>query len=76
GTFSYCMDSAGDVKIRVYNVIGDLAVKIDDTKAAGQQTSTINTGRLAPGVYLYILERTYTGGTKTRSKVKKFVVKH
>ncbi|MDP3543431.1 MAG: T9SS type A sorting domain-containing protein [Elusimicrobiota bacterium] len=76
GTFSYCMAAAGDVKIRVYNAIGDLAVKVDDTKAAGAQTSTINTARLAPGVYLYILERAYNNGDKTRSKVKKFVVKH
>ncbi|MCR4295074.1 MAG: T9SS type A sorting domain-containing protein, partial [Elusimicrobia bacterium] len=76
GTFSYCMTSAGDVKIRVYNAIGDLAVKVDDRKSAGQQTSTIDTARLAPGVYLYILERTYDSGDKSRSKVKKFVVKH
>lgn len=76
GTFSYCMASAGDVNIRVYNVIGDLAAKIEDTKAAGQHTSTLDTARLAPGVYLYILERNYTGGNKTRSKVKKFVVQH
>lgn len=76
GTFSYCMESAGDVNIRVYNVIGDLAAKIEDTKAAGQHTSTLDTGRLAPGVYLYILERNYNGGNKTRSKVKKFVVQH
>lgn len=76
GTFSYCMLAAGNVKIRVYNVIGDLAVKVDDTKSAGQHTSTINTARLAPGVYLYILEREYLNGDKARSKVKKFVVKH
>lgn len=76
GTFSYCMASAGNVKIRVYNVVGDLAVKVDDTKSAGQHTSTIDTARLAPGVYLYILEREYNNGDKARSKVKKFVVKH
>lgn len=76
GTFSYCMDSAGSVKIRVYNAIGDLAVKVDDNRSAGQHTSTINTARLAPGVYLYILERSYDNGNKARSKVKKFVVKH
>ncbi|MDO8631355.1 MAG: SBBP repeat-containing protein [Phycisphaerales bacterium] len=76
GTFSYCMESAGSVKIRVYNVIGDLTVKVDDTKPSGAALSTIDTGRLAPGVYLYILERDYNNGTKARSKVKKFVVKH
>ncbi|MFI5344873.1 MAG: hypothetical protein ACHQ51_00720 [Elusimicrobiota bacterium] len=76
GTFNYCMESQGDVKIRVYNAIGDLAVKVDDTKAAGPQFSTIDTGRLAPGVYMYILERTYVTGNKSRSKVKKFAVQH
>ncbi|MDD5301825.1 MAG: SBBP repeat-containing protein [Elusimicrobia bacterium] len=76
GTFSYCMESAGAVKIRVYNVIGDLAVKIDDTKPAGAQLSTVDTARLASGVYLYILERDYGAGNKARSRVKKFVVKH
>lgn len=76
GSFSYCMESAGTVNIRVYNVIGDLAAKIEDTKVAGQYTSTLDTSRLAPGVYLYILERNYNGGNKTRSKVKKFVVQH
>lgn len=75
GTFSYCMVDAGTVKIRVYNAIGDLAVKVDDTKSSGQHTSTINTARLAPGVYFYILERNYNNGDKARSKVKKFVVK-
>ncbi|MEQ1919216.1 MAG: T9SS type A sorting domain-containing protein [Elusimicrobiota bacterium] len=76
GTFAYCMETAGDVKIRVYNTIGDLAVKIDDSKSAGSQTSTVNTARLAPGVYFYILERNYVGGNKSRSKVKKFAVQH
>ena len=76
GTFAYCMDTAGDVKIRVYNAIGDLAVKVDDSRSAGAQTSTIDTGRLAPGVYFYTLERNYAGGNKSRSKVKKFAVQH
>lgn len=74
GTFSYCMDIAGTVKIRVYNAIGDLTSKIEDTKPSGQQTSTMNTGRLAPGVYLYTVERDY-GTYKTQSSVKKFAVK-
>lgn len=76
GTFAYCMLSAGTVKIRVYNVIGDLAVKVDDTKSAGTQMSTIDTARLAPGVYLYLLERDYGSGNKSSSKVKKFTVRH
>ncbi len=76
GTFSYCMELAGNVKIQVWNVIGDLASKIEDVKPAGSQTSTMDTARLAPGIYLYVLERSYVNGQTTRSNVKKFVVKH
>ncbi|UPT76032.1 MAG: T9SS type A sorting domain-containing protein [Elusimicrobiota bacterium] len=68
------MAGPGTVKIKVYNVIGDLVSKIEDNKSAGQQTSTMNTGRLAPGVYLYTLERDY-GTHQVKSRVKKFAVK-
>ena len=74
--FEYCMARPGKVKIRVYNIIGDLAAKIEDVKGIGAQLSSINTGRLAPGVYLYKLEKNYDNGTSSTSGVKKFVVKH
>jgi len=76
GNFRYCMDAAGTVKIRVYNVIGDLVAKVEESKPAGSQLSSLNTGRLAPGVYLYLLERNYGSGISKVSKVKKFVVQH
>jgi len=76
GNFAYCMALPGTVKIRIYNAIGDLAAKIEDTKPAGAQLSTLNTARLAPGVYLYRLEKNYGGGNSTTSKVKKFLVRH
>lgn len=75
GTFAYCMAGPGTVRIRVYNAIGDLASKIEDYKQGGSQTSTMNTGRLAPGVYLYTLERDY-GTHRDQSRVKKFAVRH
>jgi len=50
--------------------------KLEDSKAAGAQTSVLNTARLAPGVYLYRLEKDYGGSNSTTSKVKKFVVRH
>jgi hypothetical protein len=74
--FEYCMALPGTAKIRVYNAIGDIVARIEDSKAAGAQLSAINTGRLAPGVYLYRLEKNYDNGTSTTSSVKKFVVKH
>lgn len=76
GNFAYCMALQGTVKIRVYNAIGDLATKVEDSKSSGAQLSTINTERLASGVYLYIMEKDYGSGNVNRSGVKKFVVKH
>ena len=76
GTFAYCMDESGNVTIKVYNMIGDLAAKLEDAKPAGSQSSTLNTGRMAPGVYLYRIEKNYHSGTSTHSSVKKFAVKH
>ena len=76
GNFAYCMELAGTVKIRVYNAIGDLATKVEDSKSSGLQLSTINTARLASGVYLYIMEKDYGNGNVSRAGVKKFVVKH
>lgn len=76
GQFAYCMDGAGTVKIRVYNVIGDIVAKIEESKPSGAQLSTLNTGRLAPGVYLYIVEKVYGGGNTSKAAVKKFLVKH
>lgn len=76
GNFSYCMQLPGTVKIRVYNTIGDVATKVEDSKSSGEQLSTINTARLASGVYLYVMEKDYGNGNVNRSRVKKFVVKH
>ncbi|MDD5301823.1 MAG: IPT/TIG domain-containing protein [Elusimicrobia bacterium] len=76
GNFAYCMALPGTVRIRVYNTIGDLATKVEDPKGSGQQLSTINTARLASGVYLYLMEKDYGGGNVTRTGAKKFVVKH
>jgi hypothetical protein len=72
----YCMDNPGSVVIRVYNAIGDIVAKINDDKASGAQTSTLNTGRLAPGVYFYVLEKIYGGGLTTRGGYTKFAVIH
>jgi|GEM_PF-2019406 len=75
GTFAYCMSMPGTARIKVYNVLGDLVAKLEDVKAAGAQTSVLNTARLAPGVYLYRLEKDY-GSSSNTSKVKKFAVRH
>lgn len=76
GNFAYCMTQAGTARINVYNVIGDLVAKIEETKSAGSQVSVLNTARLATGVYLYRLEKDYGANNSVVSKVKKFAVRH
>ena len=70
------MANAGTVRIRIWNAIGDIVAKIDDRKPAGPALSPLNTGRLAPGVYLYILDKDYGAGNSTRSHVERFAVRH
>jgi len=50
--------------------------KSNEARAAGPHSVVLNTVRLAPGVYLYRIEKNYDNGTSTTSSVKKFVVKH
>lgn len=74
--FAYCMARPGTAEIRVYNIIGDIVFKSEDDRGAGAHSVVLNTARLAPGVYLYRIEKNYDNGTSTTSSVKKFVVKH
>ena len=76
GSFAYCMALPGTARIRIYNAIGDLVAKIEDVQSAGPKLSSLNTARLAPGVYLYRLEKDYGNGNSTTSRVQKFVVQH
>ncbi len=70
------MASPGNVTIRIYNEAGDLADEIDDSKPAGLQTSQVSTGRMAPGVYYYLLSIRYDSGGSENQGVQKFVVIH
>jgi hypothetical protein len=70
------MELAGTARVRIYNVVGDLVAKLEDTGSAGAHITQLNTARLAPGVYLYRLEKDYGRGNSSRSGVKKFVVRH
>jgi len=72
----YTMAESGAVEIRVYNEVGNLVTRLEDTKPAGVQMSTIHTDRLAPGVYFYILNVNYASGNSDKHNLKKFVVKH
>jgi hypothetical protein len=74
--FAYCMGGSGTTNIKVWNVIGDLVAKLEQTTPAGSQSATLNTARLAPGVYLYRIEKNFDSGATDRSKIRKFVVQH
>jgi hypothetical protein len=75
-TIAYEMRAAGTVKIRVYNSSGQLAVMLEEHKPEGLQSTPITTSRLAPGVYFYMLTRTYDAFGTDKIKVGpiKFVV--
>jgi hypothetical protein len=72
---AYCMVGAGNVKIRVYNEIGKLVDTVEERKPTGPQGSNINIGKLAPGVYLYLLNLNFDDGSTKKYK-HKFVVIH
>jgi hypothetical protein len=77
GNFAFCMDLSGSARVKVYNSIGDLVAKVEAPNLqAGPQITQLNTARLSPGVYLYILEKDYNSGATAKSHVQKFVVKH
>jgi hypothetical protein len=73
---AYFMSGSGVVNIRVYNEIGNLMFMTNERKSAGTQGSNIDVGRLAPGVYLYLLKMSYDNGSTDKFTKRKFVVLH
>lgn len=71
---AYLMPSPGTVHIRIYNEVGTLVDTIEESKPAGQQTSNVSIGRLAPGVYAYLLSINFNSGATQHNAVNKFVV--
>jgi hypothetical protein len=71
---SYFMKGQGSVLIRIYNEAGDLAAKIEENRPAGNGTSLLDTSRMAPGVYLWLLTMNYSTGPAESFGVKKFLI--
>jgi hypothetical protein len=71
---AYTMAESGTVRIRVYNASGQLVTTLEESKSAGVQSTTITASLMAPGVYLYILERHYGSGSSDKIGPRKFVV--
>lgn len=74
GTFAYCMNEIGTATIKIWNVVGDLVAKLESITPAGAQSQQLNTARLAPGVYLYQIEKRYSSGVTDRGHIRKFAV--
>lgn len=73
---AYRMVEAGLVRIRVYSAAGQLVDVIEARMPAGVQFSAITTARFAPGVYFYLVGRTYDSGRLEQTGVRKFLVTH
>lgn len=71
---AYRMAQAGSVVIRIYTGGGVLVATLEETQPAGQRTSRVTTAHLAPGVYLYLIERRYGSGLSDRIGPRKFAV--
>ena len=72
-SFAYYLRKAGQVRIRVYNERADLASVLTASNAEGAQTTVMNAGGLAPGVYFYLVDMQYLDGSTETLSVHKFI---
>ncbi|HTB22152.1 MAG TPA: ice-binding family protein [bacterium] len=73
---AYDMSDQGNVTIRIYNQAAELVDRIDDSRSAGWQSSTVSVGRFAPGIYYYVLSMNYASGATEIDHARGFVVLH
>jgi hypothetical protein len=67
GTLEYTLPEAGEVSLRVYDVLGRrVRTLTTGRKEAGRHTATLSASRLASGVYI---ARLRTGGTTITRKI-------
>jgi len=71
---AYTMAAAGAVTLKVYSAAGRLVAALEEAKPAGVQSTSVTTSLLAPGVYVYLLERVYGAGGRDRLGRGRFVV--
>jgi len=65
-TFLYNLEAPGKVKIKIYNIIGELIDELEEYKLQGVQTTSWNISNIASGIYLYRIE-----SGKSKFKLKK-----
>jgi hypothetical protein len=62
---SYSLPAASDVKIEVFNLLGQrVSLLVNDRVQSGQHTATFRSGNLSSGIYIYRLQA--DGFTQTR----------
>jgi hypothetical protein len=71
---AYWMASSGTAHVRIFNVVGQLTARQDEAKAAGAQSSLLNLGGYAAGVYLYKIDMNYDSGGTDSVPLSKFLV--
>lgn len=70
-TITYQLPRAADVRLTVYNVLGQLvATLVDSHQAAGQHAAQFDASNLASGVYLYHLQAEDFNQTRMMTLVK------
>ncbi len=74
-TIKYALPAASQVKIRIYNTLGQVVkVLVDGQKPAGYHEINWNASNLASGVYLYSIEAKAVSGGKDFNVVKKMML--
>ena len=70
-TIGYEIEASGDVKLRVFNVLGqEVAVLVDEPLPAGAHTVQFDARHLPSGTYFYVLENGGRSQTKAMMLVK------
>lgn len=73
-TIQYGLPFASQVKIKVYNLLGEVVdILVDTEKAAGYHKVNWNASNLASGVYFYTIEASSVDSQKDFSVVKKMM---
>ena len=73
--FVYLMREGGNAQIKVYNSLAERVASLDDPKATGPQSSTLNIQSFAPGHYFYQVTLDYGADGQDRFDPQILVVK-
>lgn len=75
-TVGYRMARAGEVRVRVWNAVGDPVADLVEMKGTGDQTSRLTVREYATGLYFYQVVLRYNDGGTSELPTEKFIVIH